>query len=333
MKALQIKGYGELRENIFLGDVPKPQIKEGQVLVEVHAASVNPVDYKIVLGNLKLLLRLKLPAVFGYDFAGIVSEKGNGVTRLKIGDAVYGRVPSESPGTFSEFVTVDADVVSPKPKNLDFIEASSIPLVGVTTVQVFNKSNLIAGDKVLIHAGSGGIGTFAIQYAKAKGAYVYTTTSTQNMAWVKALRADRVIDYKTEDYKKIAKDLDVVYDTLGGQYTLDAFDLVKPKGHITSIAGGIDGETVKALGLPKIIQWILFFKGRKIRKLAKQKGVHYNYVLMDPNREQLEQLTDLIQQGTIKPVLDKVYDLADGVEALVHQQSGRAKGKIVIKMR
>lgn len=332
MKALQIKGYGEIQKNVFLGELTKPQPKEGQVLVEVHAASVNPVDYKIALGNLKLLLRLKLPAVFGYDFAGVVAEKGDGVTRLEVGDAVYGRVSSESPGTFAEFVAVDAEIVPLKPKNLDFIEAACIPLVGVTTVQVFKKSNLKPGDKVLIHAGSGGIGTFAIQYAKAKGAYVFTTTSTQNVSWVKALGADRVIDYKKEDYKEIAKDLDVVYDTLGGQYTLDAFDLVKPGGHVTSIAGGIDGETVKALGLPKIIQWILFFKGRKIRKRAKQKGVHYNYVLMEPNREQLEQLTGLIQQGAIKPVLDKVYELKDGVEALVHQESGRARGKIVIKM-
>ncbi|MCG2460226.1 NADP-dependent oxidoreductase [Flavobacteriaceae bacterium F89] len=333
MKALQFKGYGKLRGNIFLGDVPKPQIREGQVLVQVHAASVNPVDYKIVNGNLKLLLRLKLPAVFGYDFAGVVTEAGNGVDHVKMGDTVYGSLPSISPGTFAEFAAVDADVVALKPKNLNFIEAACIPLVGLTTVQVFNKSNLKRGDKVLIHAGSGGIGTLAIQYAKAKGAFVYTTTSTQNTEWVKDLGADRVIDYKNEDYKKIAKDLDVVYDTLGGQYTLDAFDQVKPGGHVTSIAGGIDGETVKALGLPKIIQWILFFKGRKIRKRAEQKGAHYNYVLMDPNREQVEQLTALIQQGAIKPVLDKVYDLDDGVEALVHQQSGRAKGKIVIKMR
>ena len=333
MKALQIKGYGEIRKNVFLDEVEKPQPKEGQVLVEVHAASVNPVDYKIVLGNLKLLLRLKLPAVFGYDFAGVVVEKGVGVAHLEVGDSVYGRVPSESPCTFAEFVAVDAEIVSLKPKTLDFIEASSIPLVGVTTVQVINRSNLKCGDRVLIHAGSGGIGTFAIQYAKAKGAYVFTTTSTQNVGWVKALGADRVIDYKKEDYKEIAKDLDVVYDTLGGQYTLDAFNLVKPGGHVTSIAGGIDAETVKALGLPKIIQWILFFKGLKIRKMAKQKGVYYNYVLMDPNREQLEQLTDLIQVGAVKPVLDKVYELKDGVDALEHQQSGRAKGKIVIKIR
>jgi len=175
MKVLQITGYGEIENNLAFNDIAKPSIDDNQVLVEVYSAAVNPVDYKIIEGALKQINKLEFPAAIGYDVAGIVVEKGEKVDHLEVGDEVFSRIPTLSPGSFAEYVAVDSDVVIKKPVNIDFSTASSIPLVGLTTVQCFNKANLKAGDKVLIHAGSGGIGTFAIQYAKAKGAFVYTT--------------------------------------------------------------------------------------------------------------------------------------------------------------
>ena len=192
MKALQITGYGDVKNNLVFSEVEKPTIKDNQVLIEIHSASVNPIDYKIIEGLLKQIRKLTFPCPIGFDVAGIVVERGSNVTNLKVGDEVYSRVPSKSPGTFAEYIAVDSDVVCLKPSNLNFSESASLPLVGLTTIQSFDKASLKSGNKVLIHAGSGGIGTFAIQYAKSKGAYVYTTTSTKNVEWVKELGADRV---------------------------------------------------------------------------------------------------------------------------------------------
>ena len=194
MKALQITGYGDIKSNLTFNEVEKPSINDNQFLVEIHAASVNPIDYKIVEGIFKNFSKLSFPAPIGFDLAGVIVEKGKNVLNFEVGDEVFSRVPSESPGTFAHYIAVDKNVVTKKPDNMNFNEASSIPLVGLTTVQSFEKAKLKSGDKVLIHAGSGGIGTFAIQYAKAKGAFVYTTTSTKNVGWVKELGADRVFN-------------------------------------------------------------------------------------------------------------------------------------------
>ncbi|GAO27725.1 NADP-dependent oxidoreductase [Geofilum rubicundum] len=333
MKALQITGYGDLKAHLAINEVEKPSVSEHQVLIEIYAASTNPIDYKIVEGALKQVIKLKFPAPIGFDVAGVVVAKGQSVTHLEIGDEIFSRVPSNAPGTFAEYIAIDSDVVIKKPANIDFAAAASIPLVGLTTVQCFDKARLKAGDKVLIHAGSGGVGTFAIQYAKAKGAYVYTTTSTKNVEWVKELGADRVIDYKTENYAAIAKDLDIVYDTLGGDYTLEAFKVIKKGGTVVSIAGDLDEFTAKDLGLNKLIRLLLALKRRKITRQAKAKTAHYYFVLMDPNASQLADIKTLIERQLIKPVIDKVYPLSNAVEALLHQKSGHAKGKIVIGMK
>ena len=273
------------------------------------------------------------PAPIGFDVSGVVIKKGNNVNHLNIGDEIYSRVPSDSPGTFSEFIAINADVVCLKPSNLDFIEASSLPLVGLTTIQSFNKANLKSGDKVLIHAGSGGIGTFAIQYAKSKGAYVYTTTSTKNVNWVKELGADRVIDYKTENYLDIVKDVNIVYDTLGGNYTENAFKVIKDCGKVISIAGAIDDESAKELGLNGFIRFFLRLKNKKITKQANSKSAYYKFIFMTPNGNQLNDITSLVEAEKIKPIIDKIFPFSETIDALVYQKSGRAKGKIVVKMK
>ncbi|MEM7182166.1 MAG: NADP-dependent oxidoreductase [Spirochaetota bacterium] len=333
MRALQITGYGDIENNLQFNEIEKPAIDDKQVLIEVHSAGVNPIDYKIIEGAMKQLQKLSFPAPIGFDVSGIVVETGAKVNHLKIGDAVYSRVPSQAPGTFAEFVAVDANVVTVKPNNLSFEEASGLPLVGLTTIQSFDYAKLKTGDKVLIHAGSGGIGAFAIQYAKSKGAYVYTTTSTKNIAWVKDLGADRVIDYKTENYLDIAKDLDIVYDTLGGKYTLESFDVIKKGGKVVTLVGDVDEETAKELGLNGIIRFILALKRKKITKKIKEKSAYYKLAIMKPNGEQLMAIKTLVESGSIKSIMDKTFEFTDSIQALLYQKSGRAKGKITIKLK
>lgn len=333
MKRLEINNYGDIGNNIDFGEVPNPELKNNQVLVEVHAAAVNPIDYKIIGGAFKQISPLTFPAPIGFDVSGVVAEVGSEVKNFNIGDEIFSRVSTHSVGTFAEYIAVDAEVVAQKPKNLTFEEAAGIPLVGLTTFQVFLDAKMKKGDKVLIHAGSGGIGTFAIQYAKSQGAIVYTTTSTKNVEWVKKLGADRVIDYKTENYLEILKDVDIVYDTLGGNYTLDAFKILKKGGKVISIAGEIDEYTATQFGLNKFIRLILAFKRRKITKQAKLKSAYYRFLMMVANGSQLDKIGKLLEDGSIKPIVDKVFDFNDAKEALKYQKSGRAKGKIIIKMK
>lgn len=333
MRILQIKGYGAIKSSLSFSEIEKPTISDNQVLIEVYAASINPIDYKIVEGALKQVRKLTFPTPIGFDVSGVVIKKGNNVNHLNVGDEIYSRVPSDSPGTFSEFIAINADVVCLKPSNLDFIESSSLPLVGLTAIQSFDKANLKSGDKVLIHAGSGGIGTFAIQYAKSKGAYVYTTTSTKNVNWVKELGADRVIDYKTENYLDIVKDIDIVYDTLGRNYTEDAFKVIKDCGKVISIAGAIDDESAKELGLNGFIRFLLRLKNKKITKQANSKSAYYKFIFMTPNGNQLNDITSLVEAEKVKPIIDKIFPFSETIDALVYQKSGRAKGKIVIKMK
>lgn len=333
MKALQITGYGKIEKNVELFDVEKPNIKEDQVLIEVHSASVNPIDYKTIEGMLRIIEKLTFPAPIGFDVSGVVVEKGAKVKDINIGDEIYSRVSTKSPGTFAEYVAVDSHLVCLKPNNLDFSESASLPLVGLTTIQSLAQVDLKKGDKILIHAGSGGIGTFAIQYAKSIGAYVYTTTSTPNVEWVKTLGADRVIDYKTENYLEIVSDLDVVYDTLGGKYTYDAFKVIKNGGKIVTIAGDIDKQTAKDMGLNGIFRFILSLKRIRINREIKRKSAFYKFIAMDPNKEQLIEIKHLVESDKIKPVIDKTFPLSESVAALLHQKSGRAKGKIIIKVK
>ena len=236
-------------------------------------------------------------------------------------------------GTFAEFVAVNQNLISIKPKNTTFEEAASLPLVGLTAMQTLKRGKLKAGDKILIHAGSGGVGSFAIQYAKSKGGYVFTTTSTDNVEWVKALGADRVIDYKTEDYKTIVKDADVVLDTLGNQYTEDAFKVIKNGGKVITLVGPVDKETAKRMKLNKILQLFLAFKRRKITKLIKQKSAFYSLVFMRPNAKQLDEISELVESGKIKTIIDKVFPLTDALNALLYVKKGRTKGKVVVRVK
>ncbi len=324
MKALQLIKYGDIKDGLTINEVDKPAIQADDVLIEVRAAAINPIDKIIVMGGIKDMLPVSLPGTLGYDVSGVVTEKGNAVTRFEIGDEVYSRVPQEQMGTIAEFVAINSEAASKKPKNISFEEAASLPLAGLTALQSLESAEIKEGDKVLIHAGSGGVGSLAIQYAKAKGAYVYTTTSTDNVGWVKELGADEVIDYKTQDYKALVEGVDIVFDTLGQHYTSEAFQVAKRGGTVVSVAGPMGQESAKMLGIPN------YELPEDIAKLVDDTGVAYRHIFMYPSSEHLDQIKLLIEDEKITPVIDKTYSLDKAVEAFVHLASGRAKGKIVI---
>ena len=326
MKALQIIKYGEIKDSLAFNEVNKPSIQATDVLIEVKAAAINPIDKSIILGNLQSLIPIPFPSTTAYDVSGIVIERGDEVNNLEIGELVYSRVPQEQMGTIAEYVAVNSIAVSKKPGNISFEEAASLPLAGLTALQSLEYVGIKENDKILIHAGSGGVGSFAIQYAKAKGAYVYTTTSTGNVKWVKALGADRVIDYKTEDYKTIVKDADIVFDTLGKNYTAEAFQVIKKGGKIVSVVGPLDEESAKAFGMAE------YKLPEELSELINEKEATYKFIFMHPNGSHLGEIKSLVEDEKIKPIIDKVYPFADSIDAFTHLASGRAKGKIVIKI-
>jgi len=333
MKQLFITGYGKIEDNLQFYEVDMPKVGSNEALIKINAAGVNPIDYKIINGLLKQINKLSFPTPIGFDVSGTVVEKGEGVTNLEIGDEIYSRVPTDQPGTFAEYLSVDCSVVAKKPTNLTFEEASGIPLVGLTTIQGFALAEIKKGDQVLIHAGSGGIGTFAIQYAKSKGAFVYTTTSTKNVSWVKELGADVVIDYKKENYLDLVKDIDIVLDTLGKNYTKEAFRVIKKGGKVITLIGDLDNETAKDLGLNSFIRFLLSLKRMKIDSLKKKKSAFYRFVIIEPNASQLNEITSLIERKMLKPIIDKIFNFDDAIDALQYLKQGRAKGKVIIKMR
>ena len=326
MKALQIVKYGNIEDSLVFNEVHKPTVLVNDVLIEIQAAAINPIDKSIILGNLQGLLPIPLPSTSAYDVSGIVVEKGNEVSNFEIGDLVYSRVPQEQMGTLAEYVAVNSNAVSKKPSNISFEKAAGLPLAGLTALQSLEYAGIKENDKVLIHAGSGGVGSFAVQYAKAKGAYVYTTTSTSNVKWVKELGADRVIDYKTEDYKSIAKDVDVVFDTLGKNYSLESFEVVKTGGIVVSVVGPLDEASAKMFGMAD------YKLPEELANASNEKNAEYKFIFMHPNGEHLNEIKSLVEDEKIKPIIDKIYSFSESVDAFTHLSSGRAKGKIVIKI-
>jgi NADPH:quinone reductase-like Zn-dependent oxidoreductase len=326
MKALQIVKYSEIKDSLAFNEVNKPTVQAKDVLIEVKAAAINPIDKLIISGNLQGMLPIPLPSTIAYDVSGIVVEKGDEVSNFEIGDLVYSRVPQEQMGTIAEYIAVTSVAVSKKPGNITFEEAASLPLAGLTAMQSLEYAGIKENDKILIHAGSGGVGSLAIQYAKAKGAYVYTTTSTNNVKWVKELGTDRVIDYKTENYKSIVKDADIVFDTLGGNYAVEAFQIIRQGGKVISVAGPMDEEIARMFGMAD------YNLPEELAKAISAKYATYKYIFMHPNGAHLNEIKLLVEDEKIKPIIDKAYAFSDSIEAFKHLASGRAKGKIVIKI-
>jgi NADPH:quinone reductase-like Zn-dependent oxidoreductase len=332
MKSFLIDRYekgGALR----LADHPQPELRENDVLVEVHAASVNALDAKIRNGEFKLILPYRLPLILGNDVAGVVVRVGSGVRRFKPGDEVYARPAQDRIGTFAEYIAMDEADVALKPNNLTMQEAASIPLVALTAWQVLvERANLQKGQKVLIHAGSGGVGTIAIQLAKYLGAQVATTTSSANIELVESLGADVVIDYKKDKFEEILKDYDVVLNSLGSDTLENSLAVLKAGGKLISISGPPDREFAKANGSNWLLQQVMRLLSLGIRRKAKHRGVSYSFLFMTANGGQLSQITSLIEAGAIRPVVDRIFPFEKTNEALEYVETGRAKGKVVVSV-
>ncbi len=330
MKALAIRRYKAPMEMM---ELPRPEPGPGELLVRVRAAGVNPIDYKIRDGAVKVLLPFSFPLILGTDLAGDVVAIGPGVTRFVVGDAVYARLDNDHIGAFAEYAVVRESAAARKPARLDYAEAASLPLVGLTAWQaLIDLAQLRAGQKVLIHAGSGGVGTFAIQLAKHLGAQVATTASARNHALVKSLGADVAIDYQTTRFETVASDQDVILDTQGGDTLLRSFKAVKHGGVVVTIGGRPDGKFARAWGLSLPLVWILGFLNRKVDRLARERRVRFEYLFMRASGEQLESIGALVDQGVIKPILDKTFPLESAAEAISYVESGRAVGKVVIRV-
>lgn len=332
MKAFLIDRYGKNTGRI--GEASAPVVGVRDVLIEVHASSVNVLDSKISSGEFKLILPYALPLILGNDLAGVVVEVGSQVTRFKPGDEVYARPPETRIGTFAEWIAVDENAVARKPANTSMAQAASLPLVALTAWQVLiETAQLKRGQKVLIHAGSGGVGSIAIQLARHLGAFVATTTSTANIEWVKALGADLVIDYKQQDFESVLHDYDVVLNSLGPDVLQKSLKVLKPGGQLISISGPPTAQFAQEQGLSWPLQQVMRLLSFGIRRKARKQTVNYTFVFMRANGAQLQKIATLVEEAIIRPVIDRSFSFASTAEALKYVEQGRAKGKVVVTLK
>ena len=333
MRAFVVDRYGS-NDAVRAAEMPIPAVGDDDVLVQIDAAGVNPVDIKTRDGKMKVVLPRRTPFILGNEVAGVVTQVGGRVRRFKPGDEVYARLPKERIGAFAEYAAICEDAVAHKPKTLTMEEAASIPLVGLTSWQALvERANLTTGQRVLIHAGSGGVGTFAIQLAKHLGATVATTASAANFALVRGLGADVVVDYRTEDFETIVRDCDVVFETLGGKTLEKSIRVLRPGGTLIEITGPPDPAFAKEIGANPIVALAMRLLSYRIRSMARRARVRYSFLFMRPSGEQLREIASLIDSGIIRPVVDRVFPFESTKDALAYVESGRAKGKVVIKVR
>lgn len=333
MKAFVVDKYKK-KAALRLADMPEPVAGVDDVVVEIHAASVNLLDSKIRDGEFKLFLPYRPPFILGHDVAGVVVATGANARRFKVGDEVYARVRDHRIGTFAERIAIAEADLALKPKNLSMVEAASIPLVGLTAWQALVEAGKVKpGQKVFIQAGSGGVGTFAIQLAKHLGATVATTASAGNAELVKGLGADVVIDYKSQDFEKILSDYDLVLNSQDAKTLDKSLRVLKPGGAAISISGPPDPAFAEALGLNVLLKLVMRVLSHKARKTAKALGVRYSFLFMRADGQQLNKITSLIEAGVIRPVIDKVFPFEQTNEALAYVESGRARGKVVVAVR
>ena len=333
MKAFIIDRY-KSTDGGRIAEIPDPELREDDVLVQIHAAGVNQLDSKIRDGEFKLILPYKLPIVLGHDVVGVVVKVGSRVKQFKPGDEVYARPADHRIGAFAEFIAINETDVAIKPKDLSMEEAASIPLVGLTAWQALvERADLKKGQKVFIQAGSGGVGTIAIQLAKHVGATVATTTSAENLDWVKGLGADIVIDYKKDDFERILHDYDVVLNSQDAKTLEKSLRVLKPGGKLISISGPPDPHFAKGIGLSWVLKLVMQVLSFRIRQKAKRRNVSYSFLFMRANGSQLREITSLIDSGIIRPVVDRVFPFESTKEALAYVEKGRAKGKVIVKVR
>jgi NADPH:quinone reductase-like Zn-dependent oxidoreductase len=333
MRAYVLKHYGG-PEGSQLMDVPAPSMGPRDILVGVRAAGLNPVDFKFRQGKLRAILRPKLPFVLGNELAGEVIAVGSDVTRFRVGDRVFARVAKDRAGAFAEQACVDEDHAAPMPQDVDFTAAAAVPLAGLTALQALrDELGVRPGQKVFISGGAGGVGTFAIQIAKWLGAHVTTTASKRGEALVRSLGCDEVIDYTAQDISEAGGGFDAGFDLVGGKTLEQMFEIMRPGTRIVSIAAVPEPQTaIDDLGGRRALSAVFWIMSYSIRSRARRAGISYRYLFMHPSGRDLAQLSELIEQGKLKVIVDKTYPFARISEALAYVESGRAKGKVVVRM-
>ena len=332
MKAFVVEKYG--KDGVRAADVPEPTVGDRDVLVRVSAASVNPLDKMIRNGEFKQLLKHKLPFVLGHDVAGVVARVGSAVHGLEVGDEVYARPRDLRIGGFAEFVAIDVDDVAPKPASLSLDEAAAVPLVALAAWQILvDRARVKPGQKVLVHAGAGGLGSTVVQLAKHLGATVATTTGTDTEKLVRSLGADIVVDYTKEDFSQVLSGYDLVLDSLGGANLEKSLTVLKPGGLAIGVVGPPDAGFAKQLGAPSFMGVVMNALSRKVRKRAKALGVRYQFFFMQANGSQLRELGALYDSGRLRPVIDRTFPFDRTLEAMAYVEQGRTTaGKVVVSM-
>ena len=332
MKAFVVDAYG--KDGLRAAEAPEPRVGRRDVLVRVSAASINPLDAMTRDGEFKRLIKRSRPFVLGHDVAGVVTALGADVDEFRVGDSVHARPRDLRIGTFAEYISIDRDDVAPKPSSLTFPEAAAVPLVALAAWQILvDRADVQPGQKVLVHAGAGGLGSTVIQLAKHLGATVATTTSTATKALVTELGADVVVDYTEQDFSRALSDYDVVVDSLGGQNLEKSLTVLRPGGLAIGVAGPPDAGFAEQLGAPLILRIAMTLLSRKVRRQANALGVRYAFFFMQASGSQLHQLAALYDAGVLRPVIDRVFTFEQTAEAMEYVERGRTKaGKVVITM-
>lgn len=312
-------------------EVAEPHVSDGQVLVDIRSAGVNPLDRMIADGTFRHLIRYRLPQVMGQEFAGIVTAVGAGVSGYQVGDRVFGRPDVRRPGTFADRIAVDVADIAPMPDGLTFAEAAGLPLVLLTAAQAFTETvRVTPGDKVFIQGGTGGLGSMAVQVAAYLGATVATTVSSPSKDLARQLGAEVVIDYHTERYEDVLRDYDVVLDTLGGGETVRAMSVLRPGGTLISVVGPPDPGFARDLGRP-LLAPVMRLLSARVRRAAGKRGLVYRFLFMRANGRQLADYTPAVESGRIRPVIGHTVGIGDLTDALGLSASGHSRpGKIVV---
>jgi NADPH:quinone reductase-like Zn-dependent oxidoreductase len=331
MRAFVVERYG--KDGLRAADVPEPEVGDGDVLVKVSAASINPLDKMVRDGEFKRLLKYQTPFVLGHDVAGVVTRVGSAVRGFQVGDEVYARPRDLRIGTFAQYIAIDQDDVAPKPASLSVHEAAAVPLVSLAAWQALvDRADVKPGQKVLVHAGAGGLGSTVIQLAKHLGATVATTARGENAELVRNLGADVVVDYSKEDFAEVLSGYDVVLDSLGGENLQRSLTVLKPGGLAIGVTGPPDPGFAKQLWAPRFMGLAMGLLSRKVRKQARELGVRYSFVFVQANGGQLRELASLYDAGHLRPLIDKTFPFDQTLEALAYVEQGRANGKVVITL-
>lgn len=333
MKAAQLQKYNKKNIKLNLVDVPKPTVKQNQVLIKVLTSGVNPLDNMVSRGEVKMIVPYKTPLIAGNEVVGIVEQVGNNVNKFKIGDRVFGRLPLDSIGSFAEYVAVDESALALVPDYLTDEEAAGVPLTSLTIMQALEIMGAKEGQTLFISGGTGGVGAMAIPIAKAKGLKVITNGDGSKRERIFSLGADQFLDYKTEDYTKLLSNVDLVLDTLGGIETEKQMSIMKKGGQMVSLRAMPNGAFAKRMNLPKWKQFLFGMVGRKFDKMAEKYGVQYNFIFVESNGKQLQEVAEIFSKLEIKPSIDTVYPFEEVNAALDKVANGRSRGKTVISFK